>query len=51
MKKTITALYDGRAIHPDEPLPLPRDTRLSITWEAEDPQPDPDDDVGVTTSG
>jgi hypothetical protein len=48
-KKKITALYDGSAIYPDEPLPLPRDTRLVITWEADDPQPDPNDDVGATT--
>lgn len=31
------------------PLPLPRDTRLTITWQAEDPQPEVDDDVGATT--
>ncbi|HET7460249.1 MAG TPA: hypothetical protein VFJ82_03340 [Longimicrobium sp.] len=33
MTKTITATYDRREIHPDEPLPLPRDTRLTITWQ------------------
>lgn len=49
MRKTITARYDGRAIQPDEPLPLPRGTRLTITWQAEDPQPSEDKDVGATT--
>lgn len=47
MTKTITATYDGRAIHPDEPLPLPRDTRVTITVHAEEPEED--DDVGVST--
>jgi hypothetical protein len=37
MTRTITARYDGRAIHPDEPLPLPRDTRLTITVHATEP--------------
>ncbi len=49
MKQTIKARYDGRAIHPDEPLPLPRGTRLAITWQADDTEQDEDDDVGVTT--
>ncbi|HYH78187.1 MAG TPA: hypothetical protein VEX86_00270 [Longimicrobium sp.] len=35
MTRTITATYDGRDIHPDEPLPLPRDTRITITVHAE----------------
>lgn len=43
MTKTITATYDGRDIHPDEPLPLPRDTRLTITWQ-ENAVQDPDED-------
>jgi len=37
MTKTIQARYDGRAIHPDEPLPLPRDTRITITVHTEEP--------------
>ena len=49
MKKTIKARYDGRAIHPDEPLSLPSGTRLTITWHADDPQQGADDDVGATT--
>lgn len=49
MTKTITATYDGRAIHPDEPLPLPRDTRVTITVHAEEPTEEGDDDVGATT--
>lgn len=47
MTKTIQARYDGRAIHPDEPLPLPRDARITITVHAEEPQED--EDVGATT--
>lgn len=40
MTKTITARYDGRAIHPDEPLPLPRDTRVTLTVHTEEPGSD-----------
>ncbi|HET7231298.1 MAG TPA: hypothetical protein VFJ16_14915 [Longimicrobium sp.] len=36
MTKTITATYDGRIILPDEPLPLPRDTRITITVHSEE---------------
>jgi hypothetical protein len=45
MTKTIKAVYDGRAIHPDEPLPLPRDARITITVHSEEPE----EDVGATT--
>ena len=43
MTKTVTARYDGRAIHPDEPLPLPRDARITITVHEEerDAEPNP----------
>ena len=49
MTKTITARYDGRAIHPDEPLPLPRDSRITITVHADEQEVDEDQDVGVST--
>jgi hypothetical protein len=41
MTKTITATYDGRDIHPDEPLPLPRDTRITITVHAAETDREP----------
>jgi hypothetical protein len=49
MTKTITGTYDGRDIHPDEPLPLPRNTRVTLTWRAEEPAKDEDEDIGVST--
>jgi hypothetical protein len=49
MTKTIQATYDGRTLYPDEPLPLPRDTRVTITWQAEDSEAEEDNDVGATT--
>lgn len=47
MTRTITGTYDGRDIHPDEPLPLPRNTRVTLTWRAEEPKEE--NDVGATT--
>lgn len=49
MTRTITARYDGRAIHPDEPLPLPRDTRITIMVHSEKSAVDENEDVGVST--
>ena len=52
MTQTVTATYDGRDIHPDVPLPLPRDTRITLTWQAERADPEPEaieNDVGATT--
>jgi hypothetical protein len=49
MKHVINGTYDGRAIHPDEPLPLARNTRITITVHAEEPREEGDDDVGATT--
>lgn len=45
MNRTITGTYDGRDIHPDEPLPLPRDTRVTLTVHADEPE----EDIGATT--
>lgn len=33
MTKTIHALFDGRVLHPEEPIELLPDTRVSITIE------------------
>lgn len=41
MTKTITAIYDGRDIRLDEPLPLPRDTRITVTVHTPDPDAEP----------
>ena len=49
LTKTVTAIWDGKLIHPDEPLPLPRDTRITITVHAEEPRENEDRDVGVST--
>lgn len=49
MTKTITATYNGRDLHPDEPLPLPRNTRVTLTWRAEEPVKEVDEDVAATT--
>jgi len=37
MTRTVTATYDGRDIHPDQPLPLPRDARITLTWRENEP--------------
>ena len=34
MTKTIEALFDGVALHPDEPLELPPNTRVRLTIES-----------------
>ncbi|HEU4558198.1 MAG TPA: hypothetical protein VFS20_10125 [Longimicrobium sp.] len=47
MTKTIKATYNGRTLYPDEPLPLPRDTRVTLTVHADEPEED--NDVGVST--
>ena len=31
MTKTIQATFDGRVLHPDEPLPLPPNSRVTVT--------------------
>lgn len=48
MRRTITGTYDGRDIHPDEPLPLARNTRVTLTVHMEEPE-DEDADVGVSS--
>lgn len=42
MKHVINGTYDGRDIRPDEPLPLPRNTRVTLTWDAGEPEQAPD---------
>lgn len=37
----IKATYDGRDFHPDEPLELPPNTRVTLTVHLEDPQAEP----------
>ena len=49
MTRTITGTYDGRDIHPDEPLPLPRNTRVTLTLHSDELEKDADEDVGVST--
>ncbi|HEU4558199.1 MAG TPA: hypothetical protein VFS20_10130 [Longimicrobium sp.] len=39
--KIINATYDGRTIYPDEPLPLPRDTRITVTVHMPEPDAEP----------
>jgi hypothetical protein len=37
----IKATYDGGAIYPDDPLPLPRDTRITVTIHTPEPDAEP----------
>ena len=37
MTKTLTAVYDGQVLRPDEPISLTPNTRVRITLEAPDP--------------
>jgi hypothetical protein len=37
--RIIKATYDGRTFHPDEPLALPADTRVTLVWYVEEPEP------------
>lgn len=39
MKQTIAAHFDGKAIIPDEPLPIPVGQRLRVRVELEDADP------------
>lgn len=48
MTRTIPATYDGRDIRPDEPLPLPRNTRVTVTVHANE-RKEVDEDVGVSS--
>jgi hypothetical protein len=34
----FTAIYDGRSIHPDEPLPFAPNTRLTISFKVIEPE-------------
>jgi predicted DNA-binding antitoxin AbrB/MazE fold protein len=40
MVKTIEAVFDGKVLHPDDPLPLEPNTRVRITIEALEPASD-----------
>lgn len=42
MTKTLEATFDGKVLHPDEPLELAPDTRVKITIETTDePETEP----------
>ena len=37
LQKTVTAIFDGEVLRPDEPLDLEPNTRVRITIEASEP--------------